>query len=242
MSARFTDREAIVTGAAGGIGAAVAGLLEREGARVRRWDRAGGPPGVEAVDVGDAAACERAAAAGRAPELLVHAAGVHRTGGALEAPAGALAELVRTNLLGTANVLGPLGRRMRERGRGAIVAIASDAAVVPRPGMALYGASKAGAVQLALAAALELAPHGVRCNVVCPGATDTPMQRALWDGPDAPPHIVGGDPASFRGPIPLGRIAEPADVAELVAFLLSDAARHMTGQRILIDGGASLGR
>ncbi|MGO2111272.1 MAG: SDR family oxidoreductase [Pseudoclavibacter sp.] len=267
VTGRFSGRSAVVTGAASGIGASIADLLEAEGASVRRWDVRTDDPRVERVDVGDRAAIERAAAQPRvavassaaasagssvaaeppAADLLVHAAAIHRAGSVLDletepGASGDLDDLLATNLVGTANVLAVFGRRMRELGRGSIVTIASDAAVVPRLTMALYGASKAGAVQLALAAALELAPAGVRCNVVCPGATDTPMQRALWGGDAPPPQVIGGDPATFRGPIPLGRIAEPGDVAQVVAFLLSDAARHVTGQRHLIDGGASLGR
>jgi 2,3-dihydro-2,3-dihydroxybenzoate dehydrogenase len=68
------------------------------------------------------------------------------------------------------------------------------------------------------------------------------MQRALWDGPDAPRGVVDGDPSAFRSPIPLGRIGQPDDVASLVAFLLSDEARHITAQRVMVDGGGSLGR
>lgn len=239
MSGRFAGRTAVITGASGGIGRSVRALLERDGAHVVGWDVGGG--GVP-VDVGDRGSVERAARAlNDGPDLLVHAAGVHRGGGIVDR-GGEIDDLMRVNLMGTANVLAVIGALMRARGRGAIVTIASDAAVVPRPTMAMYGATKAAALQLALAAALELAPSGVRCNVVCPGATDTPMQRALWDGPEPPPGVIAGDPSGFRSPIPLGRIGQPDDVASLVGFLLSDEARHITAQRVMVDGGGSLGR
>jgi 2,3-dihydro-2,3-dihydroxybenzoate dehydrogenase len=87
---------------------------------------------------------------------------------------------------------------------------------------------------------LELARDGVRCNVVAPGSTDTPMQRALWTEEDGARPVIEGVPGEYRTGIPLGRIADPEDVAEAVAFLLSDAARHITLQTLYVDGGATL--
>ncbi|NEE57327.1 SDR family oxidoreductase, partial [Streptomyces sp. SID8455] len=87
---------------------------------------------------------------------------------------------------------------------------------------------------------LELARSGVRCNVVAPGSTDTAMQRALWTDPGAEARVIDGDPSTYRTGIPLGRIAEPADIADAVAFLASDRARHITLQELYVDGGATL--
>lgn len=81
----------------------------------------------------------------------------------------------------------------------------------------------------------------MRCNVVEPGSTDTPMQRDLWPDPAVGQRLaIAGDPASYRVGIPLGRIADPDDVAAVVTFLLSSDARHVTLQQIVVDGGASL--
>ena len=92
---------------------------------------------------------------------------------------------------------------------------------------------------------LELAPYGIRCNVVAPGSTDTDMQRAMWAGraggaAAGAAAVVAGDPAAFRVGIPLGRLAEPGDVADAVTFLVSDRARHITLHDLYVDGGASL--
>ncbi|WP_435106946.1 SDR family oxidoreductase, partial [Arhodomonas sp. AD133] len=88
---------------------------------------------------------------------------------------------------------------------------------------------------------LELAGYGIRCNVVSPGSTDTPMQRALWTDERGGAAAVAGDLTRHRLGIPLGRLARPEDVAEAVAFLLSEQAAHITLQDIQVDGGATLG-
>jgi 2,3-dihydro-2,3-dihydroxybenzoate dehydrogenase len=92
---------------------------------------------------------------------------------------------------------------------------------------------------------LELAASGVRCNTVCPGSTLTDMQRAMWtaSGTTAETgarHVIEGDLAAHRTGIPLGRIADPADIAEAVVFLASDRARHITLHDLYVDGGATL--
>jgi 2,3-dihydro-2,3-dihydroxybenzoate dehydrogenase len=106
--------------------------------------------------------------------------------------------------------------------------------------MAAYGASKAASASFTRSLGLELAPHGIRCNVVCPGSTDTEMQRALWADDDGERRTIAGDPATFKAGIPLGRIAQPEDVAEAVRFLVSDRARHITMHDLYVDGGATL--
>jgi len=96
------------------------------------------------------------------------------------------------------------------------------------------------AKEIAFARDTWLARSGVRCNIVSPGSTDTAMQRQLWADEDAPRRVIDGDPDTYRVGIPLGRIAAPADVAEAVAFLVSDRARHITLHDLYVDGGATL--
>lgn len=107
--------------------------------------------------------------------------------------------------------------------------------------MAAYAASKAAAAAFTRCLGLELARHGIRCNVVAPGSTDTPMLTGMYHDTDAARHSIDGVPADFRVGIPLGKLARPADVADAVAFLLSDRAGHITMHDLVVDGGATLG-
>jgi 2,3-dihydro-2,3-dihydroxybenzoate dehydrogenase len=126
------------------------------------------------------------------------------------------------------------------RRSGVIVTVASNASSVPRQQMAAYAASKAASTQFTRCLGLELAEFGIRCNVVSPGSTDTDMQRQLWTSPDGERAAIAGSPASFRLGIPLGRIANAADIAEAVCFMASDSARHITMHDLRVDGGATL--
>jgi 2,3-dihydro-2,3-dihydroxybenzoate dehydrogenase len=246
---------ALVTGAGQGIGAAVAHTLARAGARVAVTDRdadaaaavaaaIGAPARAYPLDVTDGAQVEAvvaAAEAGLGPlDTLVSVAGILRTGPVVDCSDADWDALLAVNATGPFRLARAAARRMLPRGRGSIVTVASNAAGIPRAGMAAYGASKAAATMLTKSLGLELAPHGIRCNVVAPGSTDTPMQRSLWADERGAAAVVAGDPGSFRTGIPLGRIATAQDIADTVAFLVSDQARHITMQDIYVDGGATL--
>ncbi|HEY1011950.1 MAG TPA: 2,3-dihydro-2,3-dihydroxybenzoate dehydrogenase, partial [Herpetosiphonaceae bacterium] len=195
-------------------------------------------------DVRDAAAVERAVDQAERElgtlAILANVAGILRLGPALELSDEDWAATFAVNATGVFNVSRAAARRMAARRAGAIVTVGSNAAAAPRTQMAAYAASKAAAAQFTKCLGLELAPLGIRCNVVSPGSTDTEMQRALWHDERGPQRVIAGDPAEFRLGIPLGRIAAPADVAEAVAFLVSDAARHITLHDLRVDGGATL--
>lgn len=248
----------LVTGAASGIGLAVVRQLSREGRRVVASDvradalrdavealRAPGFTKVHAepFDVRVADEVEHGVArieAQHGPITgLVHAAGVLRVGSATAVDVGDLQACVEVNLGGVFHVTRAVGARMQRRREGSIVVIASNAAHTPRLELAAYAASKAAAVMFAKCLGLELASHGVRCNVISPGSTDTPMLRALW-GSAGSDGSVRGAPSSYRLGIPLGRVATPDDVAEAALFLLSTRARHITLQELTVDGGATL--
>ncbi|GAA2118729.1 2,3-dihydro-2,3-dihydroxybenzoate dehydrogenase [Kitasatospora saccharophila] len=244
----FGGRIALVTGAAQGIGAAVAALLAARGARVvgcdLRGDPDGGADGVRELDVTDGAAVEalveRVERELGPVDVLVNVAGVLRVAPALELTDADWRHSFEVNTTGVFHTCRAVGRRMAARGRGSVVTVGSNAAGVPRTGMAAYAASKAATAMYVRCLGLELAAAGVRCNLVSPGSTDTAMQRSLWTDPDAERRVLEGDPASYRVGIPLGRIADPADIAEAVAFLAGDRARHITMHDLYVDGGATL--
>ncbi|CAM5269450.1 2,3-dihydro-2,3-dihydroxybenzoate dehydrogenase OS=Streptomyces microflavus OX=1919 GN=dhbA_1 PE=3 SV=1 [Streptomyces microflavus] len=144
------------------------------------------------------------------------------------------------NTTGVFHVSQSVAPLMVTRKSGCIVTVGSNAAGIPRTGMAAYAASKAAAAMFTRCLGLELPRSGVRCDIVAPGSTDTAMQRALWTDPGAEARVIDGNPSTSRTGIPLGRIAEPADIADAVAFLASDRARHITLQELYVDGGATL--
>jgi 2,3-dihydro-2,3-dihydroxybenzoate dehydrogenase len=237
---------ALVTGSAGGIGRAVVAALTAQGATVLGWDCCDlAPPGTERVDVTDppavAAAVERAETQVGPVSILVNAAGVMRDGPVLDLSAGDWASVLAVNVTGVFEVSRQVGRRMKQRRAGRIVTVASNASAVPRVGMAAYCASKAASAMLTRCLGLELAGYGIRCNVVSPGSTDTPMLRALWANGGSRDSTLDGAPGQYRLGIPLRRIAEPADVADAVAFLVADESRHITMHELCVDGGATLG-
>ncbi|WP_245001548.1 SDR family NAD(P)-dependent oxidoreductase [Streptomyces alfalfae] len=175
-------------------------------------------------------------------DILVNVAGILRTAPVAELTDADWADTFAVNTTGVFHASRAAASHMTARGSGCIVTVASNAAGIPRTGMAAYAASKAAATMFTKCLGLETARSGVRCNVVAPGSTDTAMQRALWpDGQaEAPSSVIAGDPATYRTGIPLGRIAAPEDIAEAVVFLASDRARHITLQELYVDGGATL--
>ncbi|MBZ9750139.1 2,3-dihydro-2,3-dihydroxybenzoate dehydrogenase [Deinococcus sp. HMF7604] len=242
-------RVALVTGAAQGIGAAVAQALAAQGVTVMATDLQPVAPGADlhpaVLDVTDPAAVERVVAATEENlgpiDYLVNVAGILRLGPLTVLSTEDWTQTLAVNTTGPFLLARAVGARMQARRRGAIVTVGSNAAHLARTGMGAYAASKAATTHLMRCLGLELAPYGVRCNVVSPGSTDTAMQRQLWTDDTGPARVIAGDPASFRPGIPLGRLAQPEDIAQTVLFLLSEGARHVTMGHLTVDGGATLG-
>lgn len=261
----FPDRHVLVTGAASGIGAAVVRQLLDRGARVSAVDldeaalqslRALAADAAAHVadlstrlwtaplDVRDAARVEQVVARAEAALGPLHGlasvAGVLEMGDVVDLEDAQWARCFDINASGVFHICRSVARRLRERRAGAIAVVSSNAATTPRAGMAAYAASKAAATQFTRCLGLELAPHGIRVNIVSPGSTDTAMQRAMWALGSSREAVIAGDPARWRLGIPLAKIATPDEIARAVLFLLSDQASHITLHDLRVDGGATL--
>ncbi|KZB88592.1 2,3-dihydro-2,3-dihydroxybenzoate dehydrogenase [Amycolatopsis regifaucium] len=239
---------ALVTGGARGIGAAVVDGLAEAGAIVAAVDLVEGPSRDRVTsyvaDVGEPAAVARVVDEVERElgpiGIGASVAGVLKPGSVCETSDEDWAATFAVNSTGVFTVLREISRRMLPRRSGVLVTVGSNAAGVPRTGMAAYAASKAAATMLTRCLGLELAGSGIRCNIVSPGSTDTDMQRLLWTDESGRDHVIAGNPEQYRVGIPLGRIADPADIADAVLFLASDRARHITMQNLYVDGGATL--
>jgi NAD(P)-dependent dehydrogenase (short-subunit alcohol dehydrogenase family) len=240
MTQALFGKVAAITGAARGIGDAIAARFLEEGARVFSLDLSEPDERREGVTylTADVANTESVAAAfghidhaAGCVDVLVNNAGVQRV---------ALAENMRiedwhlvlnTHLTGMHLCCAQAIRRMRERGTGgAIVSIASAAGIVGIPGRGPYSAAKAGIESLTRVYATEVASVNIRVNAVAPGSTRTKLiEQGLKDG------SIRGEWQIER--IPMGRLAEPAEIADPVVYLASDRASYITGQTLVVDGG-----
>ncbi|EOC1341600.1 2,3-dihydro-2,3-dihydroxybenzoate dehydrogenase EntA [Cronobacter dublinensis] len=249
MTLDFSGQTVWVTGAGKGIGYAAARAFAQAGATVTGFDlafpHADYPFACETLDVADAAGvaavCQRLLRDDARLDVLVNAAGILRMGATDALSLNDWQQTFAVNVGGAFNFFQQTMATFRAQKRGAIVTVASDAAHTPRIGMSAYGASKAALRSLALTVGLELASCGVRCNLVSPGSTDTDMQRTLWHSDDAEQQRIRGFAEQFKLGIPLGKIAQPQEVANTILFLASDLASHITLQDLVIDGGSTLG-
>lgn len=247
----FQGKTVWVTGAYQGIGRTVADAFAKLGADVVGFDRK--LSGEERdlgffpvpIDLASEESVERAVSsvlrARETVDVLVHAAGILHLGSVESLSVEAWSELFAVNVTGAFRMLKRVAPLLKRQRRGAIVAIGSNAAHVPRHEMIGYCASKAALASLCRCVGLELAPYGVRCNTISPGSTDTPMQRALWRTEDDTSQVVRGALEQYRLGIPLGKLATTSDIANLAVFLASDLAGHLALQDIVVDGGATLG-
>lgn len=239
MAAGLSGRRCLVTGAARGIGRQVAERLVGEGMRATMLDvdpdvesvaRALGASSV-VVDLTDVDATRRALADSLAEDpywLLVNNAGVFSKTGLLEMSLDEWDHVQRVNVRSMVITIQALTPTMVDAGGGRVVNMASMAAKRGTPGEAAYAASKAAVVALTRIAAMELGPHGVTVNSICPGYVLTDMGRDTR----SPDQV-----AAWASMSPLGRLGDPADVAGAVAFLAGEDGSYLTGQALNVTGG-----
>ncbi|MDX3311417.1 SDR family NAD(P)-dependent oxidoreductase [Streptomyces sp. NPDC054884] len=226
------QRRAVVTGAASGIGAAVAGRLLRAGWAVTGWDRRSGTDsGIDwhTVDVRDAEAVHAAAEAVPEADLLVNSAGVGAIAPSAELRPKTWERVLGVNLSGTFYCAQALFPALAARG-GLVVNVASVMAHRAVPGRAAYCASKAGVVMLTEVLGVEWAEHGVRVLAVSPAYVRTPLVEKGFENGNL-------DEAAIAARTPLGRLATPDEVADLVLDLTGDRFAYMTASTLRFDGG-----
>lgn len=242
-----TRRVAIVTGAAGGMGREIAARLADEGCHVAAMDRRdsaeaealrnGRAISLHIVDVASRDAVEAVVARIEAevgpPSVVVNAAAVISRAPFLELTDEQWDEVMRINLRGTFLVCQVTARAMVRTGvRGRIINISSNSQVMATPRAAHYAATKGGVFSLTRSMAFELAGHGITANVVCPGPVLTDMTRDAFGDPEYR--------AQRERTVPVGRIGQPADIANVVSLLASESSEFITGATLFVDGGQTL--
>jgi 2-hydroxycyclohexanecarboxyl-CoA dehydrogenase len=248
----LTGSVAVVTGAGGGIGDAIATELASAGAAVAIWDvngeraqqvgkRIEGEAGVRTlaldVDIANRTAVTDAVAAVERDlgpvDILVNNAGVDVIGPFLDSKEDDWDRIIRVNLRGPIVCCHAVLPGMVERGRGRIISIGSDAGRVGSSGETVYAATKGGVIALTKSLAREVARHGITVNCVCPGPTDTAL---LDQVAEASQKLYD----SLARAIPMRRIGQPVDIAPVVAFLAGDGASFITGQTVSVSGGLTM--
>jgi D-threitol dehydrogenase (NAD+) len=246
LSFRLDGRVALITGAASGIGSAIAEVFAERGARPvlldlneeaarQRAESLGADAVALACDVSDEASVDEAvdraiAAAGRI-DVLVNSAGIADLAPAEDLTTAAWQRTLAINLTGTFLVSRAVGRHMLAAGRGKIINLASQAASVALPEHAAYCASKAGVVGLTKVLAAEWAGRGVTVNTISPTVVLTDMGRTVWAGEK-------GEAAKRE--IPTGRFALPREIAAAAVFLASSASDMVNGADLVVDGGYTI--
>lgn len=244
----------IVTGGAGGIGAALCRRFATEGAAVAVFDldgkaanqiaadicAAGGKAKAYPVDISDPARVNSAVAQTERElgviDVLVNNAGWDRAGPFLDTDPSLWQKIVAINLMGPLNMHHAVLKGMNARGKGRVVNISSDAGRVGSSGESVYSACKGAVIAFSKTMARELARKQININVVCPGPTDTALFRDFAGTGESGERLKG----ALTKAIPFGRLGQPDDVVGAVCFLASDEAAFITGQVLSVSGGLTM--
>jgi len=249
LSYNLADKVFVVTGGSRGIGLEIARLLLQQNARVVICGRK--QPGLDAAESELKAGSDRFLAVpahiGKAEDVdnlfnqtlskfgqldgLINNVGMNIITSVLDAEPSLWQKIIDSNLTGTFLCSQKAGRIMREKKKGKIVSISSIAARRSAPAMGIYGIAKAGIEMMTKVLAMELAAFNIQVNAVAPCMVKTDFSKFFWSNEDIHNEIVKT--------VPLGRIPDPIDIAHPTLFLCSEGADFMTGQTILVDGGAS---
>jgi 3alpha(or 20beta)-hydroxysteroid dehydrogenase len=261
---RLEERTVVITGAARGIGEAIARLFVEEGANVvitdvldEEGESLAAGLGARAIwarhDVTDEASWRRVLETTTdtfgVPHVLVNNAGILRVGPLLDAPVSDLRDALEVNLVGPYLGMKVVGGAMAAAGRGSIVNVSSIAGMVGMSMLTSYSASKWGLRGLTKSAAIEFGPRGVRVNSIHPGGVATPMaggsSHVLSDPPaplatESDPELAALDERNAN--LPIARIGRPVEIARLALFLASDESSYSTGAEFVADGGSIAGQ
>lgn len=227
----FSQKLAIVTGGASGIGLATANLLRARGAKVIVWDIQGAS---RPVDITSVAAIAEATGEIDQVDILVHSAGIQTYGTATSTSEEVWNRTLLVNVTSAFLVAKAVIPKMLAAGGGSISLVGSVQSVGAVANSAAYVTSKHALLGLARSIALDYARQGIRCNCVCPGAIDTPMLRWSAAQTDDPEATL----AACAQVHPIGRLGKPEDIAKVIAFLSSEDSAFVTGTAFLADGGA----
>lgn len=246
----LSGKVAVVTGSSRGIGRSIARLMAEAGAKVtvtsRKSEACEAVAKEIAADGGKAIAVpcnvsdkvqlsnlikETTAQLGPVDILVCNAAANPAYGPMAELDDRAMEKIMSTNVQGPVWLINLVAPQMKDRGQGSIILLSSIAGLAGSRSIGAYAMSKAADAQLARNYAVELGGDGIRVNAIAPGLVKTDFARALWEGEEG---------KAFAARTPLGRLGEPEDIASVAVFLASDAAKFITGQTLVVDGGVMI--
>lgn len=249
MANQFQNKVVVISGANQGIGKATADSFVSQGAVIiaidKQFEQSCDSVYQYTLDVSNQRAVQSTIAEVIRQfsriDVLVNVAGILHLDLLEDTPVESWLRCFDVNVHGAFHLMQATIPHFKKQKAGVIVNVSSNAVHTPRIAMSAYGASKAALTHLTKTAGLELAEHGIRCNLVSPGSTLTPMQWSMWQDSNSEQKTIEGNLANYKVGIPLQKLATPEEVSDVVLYLASSSASHVTMQDLVVDGGATLG-